>query len=313
MASRGARPSIRAQPGTKPSNEEVLRLVADFNVVSQRVNEMAAEAGNMRASYVDSLRSAVSAEVEFVPDSKLTALERVLNKVAELDRLVLLKTAPEATPVVRRSSKSVELSSLPTHLFLINRTLDLYAEAKRVTVIRTHTVAGASGSNAEDVPESPRSSRDKKMIDTLTATIARLNKQVEEFGGQAAGTQQELMNMRSANMKLQEELERLKAERTANEVKLSKFDEMSQELFLSKQKAEDLKREMECVVQLAQSANDTGMREAAHDGLLSVLSQIRKAIDNHAIDSFPTSAADSLVSYPVVYSSVGSFTYCFML
>ena len=74
--------------------------------------------------------------------SKLNLLEKLIEKIVEFDRLVLKKTAPETTAPQRRGSRGSDLSTLPTHLHLTDRLLDLFTQSQRVTVIRT--TVGAS-------------------------------------------------------------------------------------------------------------------------------------------------------------------------
>jgi chromosome segregation ATPase len=312
---RPTRPSQRlAPPVGKPSNEEILRLVADYNVVAQRVTEMANESNSSRGSYVSSLRSTVSAESEVVPDSKIVALERVLMKIADLDRLVLLKTAPEETQPAggRRNSKSIELASLPTHLFIINRLLDLHAEAKRVTVVRTHTVIGGGASNGAteaERPESPRSNRDKKVIETLNTTVSRLNKQIEESGQKLSAAQQEVINLQTQNGNLKDELDKINSKQKLDDEKLAKLDEANSSLEKSKKAIETLKKELDAALQAKTAvapvpavavqpptpavAVDTTIIND-YEKLIAVLQSLKTGIDSKTMDSFPQSHADSL-------------------
>lgn len=318
MATRPARPSIKQVPPIgKPSNEEILRLVADFNVLCQKVTDMSNESNAARASYVTNLRTTVSSE-EALPESKIVALERVLAKVAELDRLVLLKTAPESAPPARRNSKSAELTSLPTHLLLVNRLLDLHADAKRVTVVRTHTVVGGAGTgSADDRPQSPRSTKDVQLIETLNATISRLNKQIEESGGKVAAAQQDLIGVKTANSELQDRLDQAESKLKGDASKLAKLDELTASLSKSNAKIEVLKKELSEALAAAkstpapiavpppQAATSSSSSSSAstkapgfalndYEKLIAALGSVRSAVDSQTIDSFASSHTDSL-------------------
>jgi len=121
-------------------------------------------------------------------------LEKLLEKMAEFDRFVLRTTAPESVGPQRRGSRGSDLSTLPTHLHLTDRLLDLYAQSQRVTVIRTTTTAVAGNdinpttvAAADMKPtilptavEGNKSSiADKKLIETLKENITTLSKQLE--------------------------------------------------------------------------------------------------------------------------------------
>ena len=82
--------------------------------------------------------------------SKLNLLEKLIEKIVEFDRLVLKKTAPETAAPQRRGSRGSDLSTLPTHLHLTDRLLDLFTQSQRVTVIRTTTTVGGNPVNNAD-------------------------------------------------------------------------------------------------------------------------------------------------------------------
>ena len=81
-----------------------------------------------------------------IESSKLNLLEKLIEKIVEFDRLVLKKTAPETIVPQRRGSRGSDLSTLPTHLHITDRLLDLFTQSQRVTVIRT-TVGGNCTAN----------------------------------------------------------------------------------------------------------------------------------------------------------------------
>ena len=70
----------------------------------------------------------------------MNLLESILAKIVEVDRHILRKTEPETDPSLvtsgRRKSRGMDLYTLPTHLHLIDRLMDLHTQQKRVTVIK---------------------------------------------------------------------------------------------------------------------------------------------------------------------------------
>jgi hypothetical protein len=160
----------------------------------------------------------------------LRLLESVLQQLAVLDRVVLKKTAPEAVPgtnvAARRSSRGFDLHCIPTHLHLVDRLLDLHAQSKRVTVIRTSadnnatpgppSVAADSTSGAQPSPRGAKLYADK--IEKLNGEVARLSKQLEESEEKRRGIQEDCSAARREANSRTKEIEALRKAAEAQRV-----------------------------------------------------------------------------------------------
>lgn len=140
--------------GASRQREELEKILNDVFTLSQRIAEAKGEPVPTRdasltsdlavSPFVSSLRALADAErrARDVKEQKIQALESLLEKVSEYNRLVLAKTAPpelqsDGSTPVRRKSFGTDLASLPSHLRLIDRLFDLHTQSKRVTVLRT--------------------------------------------------------------------------------------------------------------------------------------------------------------------------------
>eukprot|EP01036_Dinobryon_divergens_P029958 gene29958-39134_t len=151
--------------------------------------------------------------------SKLNLLEKLIEKIVEFDRLVLKKTAPETTVPQRRGSRGSDLSTLPTHLHLTDRLLDLFTQSQRVTVIRT--TVGASNHvedhslvlppinthSAHTSTTTESNPADKKLIESLRENVAKLTKQLEQSDTKKAQCEEECNKLKkeviNANVKIE--------------------------------------------------------------------------------------------------------------
>ena len=163
--------------------EEVSRIQQDYNVIAQKIVDVGSDSGadppRSESPSVSSLRSSFSDSEKRMKEPKLYHLETLLDKICELDRLILKKTAPviEQGSQLRRKSLGSDLFTLPTHLHLIDRLLDLHTQSKRVTVIKT-TVGGNSSNEVAKIPLP--AGADKKQIEQLQANILQLNQKLEK-------------------------------------------------------------------------------------------------------------------------------------
>ena len=175
------------------------KLQKDLELITSKINEMRGGGGGgghthpsqqksaipvVSSSFVSGIRKAT----EMGEHERLPIMERVLEKLTEYDREVLRKTAPTSgEDVSRRSAVRADLSVLPTHLHITDRLLDLYAQAQRVTVVRTSTTivephkspnkkeqANTSAVNEQAMAESQR------QISRLEAKVASMLKQLSD-------------------------------------------------------------------------------------------------------------------------------------
>ena len=233
------------------SAEERARYAADLGEVGRRLGELdvGGSAGGpkvllpasstINSPFVSGLRGKTTGEgpaaeesrpEEGAAEQKLRLLESVLQQLAVLDRVVLKKTAPEAVPgtnvAARRSSRGFDLHCIPTHLHLVDRLLDLHAQSKRVTVIRTSadnnatpgppSVAADSTSGAQPSPRGAKLYADK--IEKLNGEVARLSKQLEESEEKRRGIQEDCSAARREANSRTKEIEALRKAAEAQRV-----------------------------------------------------------------------------------------------
>jgi uncharacterized coiled-coil protein SlyX len=173
-------------------------------------------------------------------DLKLSMLEKVLKKIVDLDRLLLQKTAPESDPSrtnARRGSRGMDLFSLPTHLHVTDRLMDLYSQSKRVVTVTKTAVAPesdassiggseTSGSHGQPRPPnnagpvSPRGSgADKDALKKSALELAALRTKLEESEAKRAAVKEDCASARKENLAYKKELEA--ANRAAEELRLT--------------------------------------------------------------------------------------------
>jgi chromosome segregation ATPase len=146
-------------------------------------------------------------------DHKATMMAKVMDKIGELDRIVLKKTAPAKDVSARRGSRGMDLTCLPTHLHITDRLMDLHTKSQRVTVIKT----GGAGAPESAAPGSPRgilsgqggsSAADKK-------TIEKLQQKLEDSEAKRKAISEDCSAARKESVALKKEVETLKGEKEA--------------------------------------------------------------------------------------------------
>lgn len=106
----------------------------------------------------------------------MAVLESVLAKVVELDRVVLTMTAPEdengaTKKPVRRASRGMDLYTIPTHMHVVDRLMDLHTRARRTTVIRANHGGANNGTGGEKEQEPMAPAKDKKPLEPAPPLI----------------------------------------------------------------------------------------------------------------------------------------------
>ena len=165
--------SLKGNTMPQAAIDEISRLQQDLVLLTQKVADLSGEPQRAPAApvldggpsqapnspFVSGLRgmaegasSSSSSSSGGAVQIKMDMLEKVLKKVAELDRLLLKSTAPAGQSAnARRGSRGMDLFSLPTHLHVTDRLLDLHTQSKRVITVTTTKAGGG-------VPESSSSS-----------------------------------------------------------------------------------------------------------------------------------------------------------
>jgi len=194
------------------SDTEVDKYQNDLLLLTQKIADLTGEpqrappapgSNKDSSGFVGGLRGAVTGE-SGLGDLKLMMLQKVILKVAELDRLILKKTAPEKEVSARRGSRGMDLTVLPTHLHITDRLLDLHTKSQRVTIIKTGGGGGGNGAAPESTaPSSPRSIGDKKMIE-------KLQKKLEDSEAKRRAVAEDCSEARKENVALTKEVDCLK-------------------------------------------------------------------------------------------------------
>eukprot|EP01039_Chlorochromonas_danica_P008612 gene8612-9491_t len=184
---------------------EIERLLQDLQLMTNRIHEAKGEpvpsspsASQHHISPSTTITTTTAAVSPFVTglralaeserkasETKLSHLQQLLERISEYDRLILSKTAPPETSSsgqpYRRKSMGADLHSLPSHLRLVDRLLDLYNQSKRVTVIR-QTVSGKTsedergkGPSEEDI-----NNNNKILIDSLKSSLGKTTIKLDE-------------------------------------------------------------------------------------------------------------------------------------
>lgn len=158
----------RNSPSSKKTSEEAILLFKnDLEILNTRIFHLTgvkyvesivdSPSHVVSSSFVSGIRRQTEekkyTEVETV--EKLHILERILSKIIEYDREILRKTTPKVSKLeaVRRKSNGGELLSIPTHLTITDRLLDLYDLSQRMESSRNIT-SNDSKSLLTKVPES---------------------------------------------------------------------------------------------------------------------------------------------------------------
>jgi chromosome segregation ATPase len=206
------RSSFSEPSGTKGTTQgDVTKIQQDISIVNQRIAELRGDAlfsanptansDSSSSGFVVGLRNLADSERKNkdAKEIKITALESLLEKIAEFDRVVLQKTLPITDPAavpVRRKSAGLDLYTLPTHLHITDRLMDLYTQSKRVTVI-TKTSTQSNPSVADSI-----SAADKKVIETQKAQIVKLSAQCEDCEQRRIKSENECAQLRRESEEL---------------------------------------------------------------------------------------------------------------
>lgn len=226
------RHSIPVVPDQGRSKDEINKIQQDISTLTLKISQLSGENQiistdvvklESQSPFVSGLRSSTE-KLKDPKIEKLKLMEGMLEKICEYDRWVLRKTAPESETPRRRGSKGVDLFLVPTHLHIVDRLFDLYNQSKRVTVIKT-TLKGEPSTNvSEEKPVNTSNPADKKTIETLKITVAKLNKQLEEANasklrleGVVAKSQKDIEALQAAQNEANKKSENLKSKEIADE------------------------------------------------------------------------------------------------
>lgn len=210
------------------SDELINRYQQDLLLLTQKIADLSGEPQRAPApptsdgssggssSFVNGLREITNGNN--ASELKLNMLMKIMSKISELDRWILKKTSSEEdkTPVKpRRGSRGMDLSSLPTHLHITDRLMDLHTKSQRVTVIKTgsssapesDSTASSSSSSSGKMPSSPRSGNDKKLIEKLTLERDNYKQKFEDAENKRKSVSEDCSIARKESSTLKRELE----------------------------------------------------------------------------------------------------------
>lgn len=175
---------------------DIEKILQDLQLVNNRLHEarglpipvpgaasqfQSIAAKDSGSQFVSSLRAMADSERR-AAETKLTHMQQLLDKVCEYDRLILNKTAPPEVSAsgapFRRKSLGADLHSLPSHLRIVDRLVDLYNQSKRVTVIRTNGTVFEEASKPSAEPET--SQADRTLIESLKTSLGRTTIKLDE-------------------------------------------------------------------------------------------------------------------------------------
>ena len=208
------------------------KLQKDLELITSKINEMRGGGGSHSGSVHGQQKSAIAVvsssfvsgirkATEMGDNERLPILERVLEKLTEFDREVLRKTAPTSSEDVgRRSAVRADLSVLPTHLHITDRLLDLYAQAQRVTVVRTSTTivepnkSPIKKEQANAAVNDQAIAESQRQISRLEAKVASMMKQLSDNEEKALAAQ---MAMKTSKIEIADLTKALAQSESANE------------------------------------------------------------------------------------------------
>ena len=223
-----SRPSIRkssALPQAPPATgEELSKFQSDINTLTERLATLQAQSSTS-SSFVSNLKQETQRNANTVEGDKISMLENILAKIVEVDRHVLRKTQPETTEGTtagRRKSRGMDLFTLPTHLHIIDRLVDLHTQSKRVTVIKNIDPSAPQSSEtpnlsrAQSATSGDNVSIDKEQIQLLRSNIDKEKENTKKQADEISYLKAQLKDVKKEQGDLANELSDLKIE---NEIK----------------------------------------------------------------------------------------------
>ena len=286
------------------------KIQQDLNILTTKIAELRGDTipatdttGSGASPFVVGLRAIAETERKFkdMKELKLNTMEKLLEKVSEYDRLLLKETTPVVDPNVpaqRRKSFGQDLYCLPTHLHLTARLMDLHAASKRVTVIKM-TESGKS----DGIP--PLNPADKKLVDSLKATVAKQTKQLEDSELKRIKSDEEKLQLQRQNdeLKLQVSKNTEQLQRQNDELKLQvsknteQFQRQNDELKLQVSKnTEQLQRQNdELKLQVSKHTEEKQQLQRNYDEIKLQLTTVQNTPTQPPPATVTTAAAPAVV------------------
>lgn len=203
---------MRCSPG-QPSairsqniDNAILRLEADLEIIQFRLYQLAgtkpvAESASNSTLVVGGVKKGTEEKkyADSEPADKLLLLEKLLTKMSEFDREILKKTTSSSVPeAARRKSIHADLFTLPSHLLIVDRLLDLFNQSQRMNF--THSTL--------QIPSIPIESPRQKIVTILSASdIFASNLRTPKLTPLSSFSDMTLLEEKSKNIALQTKLE----------------------------------------------------------------------------------------------------------
>lgn len=265
-----------ASPPVLFSTEDAQRMNNDLNILTQKLTEVQQKFSVGSASgvspFVANLRETASS---FSPengaiDSKLSLLEKIITKIIEVDRVVLRNTeATDDNSNRRRSNKTPDLFSMPTHLHVVDRLLDVHTRNQRVAVIR-------ESSPAPIPPHSEHNPADLTKIEELEASVAELNDALKE----SLARESDLVKKQDALLKKQDDFERQIGAVALDKVLSDKKMEEDYEIALEKMKSSILVYRNNTEMLEERLEKEMANRQAIINALLTMSKNVKESRDS---------------------------------
>lgn len=325
---------------TKKYREDIDRIQHDLQILSQKIAEVRGDSptavsllapssssievssgkkggGDSGSPFVTGIRTlaesertrAVAGGVD-IKDQKISALESLLEKIGDYDRLVLARTVPAETnsngQPQRRKSFGTDLNVLPTHLRVIDRLMDLYSSSKRVTVLRqTVTPPPNNSTNQQDTPPTnnpnyipltqpkPAAAPDpalQKAVEELKSNLSKAQQKLELSESRRVEAENQFEFKSKDYETLQKKYESLQETQHQHDAELQKQKILYQQLLDSMKQFEGQSSNLQEKLEIEISQNQR---------LLNILMNKIQAIqkDNQSVLSFEQSHADDATSY----------------
>eukprot|EP01041_Mallomonas_annulata_P004954 gene4954-9908_t len=167
--------SIEKITDNNTMQEELIKMQQDIDLLSRKLSDLTSNPGLHSSSgdgFVQGMRSTIDGDRRGSfsgsnGETKLHMLERIISRIVDLDRAVLRQTEPpnaEKFAIKTRASRGMDLNSIPTHLHIVDRLMDLYVQNRRnlLALTQIQNISPRSMAiNGDHIVSSPKKNIDK--------------------------------------------------------------------------------------------------------------------------------------------------------
>lgn len=219
-------------------SDETTKMYQDLDLLSRKMTELSPP------GFVSSVRSSVDGQRHTTTpdgkDSKLRLLENVISKIIDLDRIVLRQTDPadRGNASKSRAARGMDLNTIPTHLHIVDRLLDLHVQHRRNSLFtvqqstspRSAVVGSPRISVSQPSPKPPPSAsiattnNTKLTKERERELISQTQEQMrQKYETEVLKVKLQLQASETSSRMLQERLEKAQAESNALSRKLEQM------------------------------------------------------------------------------------------